>query len=217
MPTLPPPTLPSAAPRASANAFDALDGAAPLVNRVAESEIDVLDLGAVLEGALGETGEVAVIDIAPWLHRGLVLREVPFRAAVAAHDWAAYASRAVALTCSTDALVPTWAWMLVAARLADAGARYVGVGDGETVRSEAVAAAIAGFDAARYADRIVVVKGCGAHVPPTAYAAAMRRLALAGARKVMYGEPCSSVPLWRRPKTVGTAPTPIAPPPPAAP
>ena len=214
MPTLPPP---AAAPSAPASAFDALDNAAPIVNRVAESEIDVLDIGAVLEGALGETGEVAVLDIAPWLHRGLVLREVPFRAAVAAHDWAAYASRAVALACSTDALVPTWAWMLVAARLADAGARYVGVGDEETVRSEAAAAALAGFDAARYADRIVVVKGCGAHVPPTAYAAAMRRLALAGARKVMYGEPCSSVPLWRRPKTAEAAPISTVAPTPAPP
>ena len=186
-------------------AFDALDGAAPLVNRVAESAIEVLDLGAVIADVLGEAGDVLPFDLAPWLHRGLVVREVDFRAAAAAHDWSPFAGRAVALICSADALVPTWAWMLLAARLTDAGARHVGVGAPETVRSEAVATALAAFDAGRYADRIVVVKGCGAHVPPTAYAAAMRRLAGAGARKVMYGEPCSSVPLWRRPNAAAVS------------
>ncbi len=186
----------------SPSAFDALDGDAPIVNRVAESDIEVLDLGAVITGVLGEAGDVLPFDLAPWLHRGLVVREVDFRAAAAAHDWSPFAGHAVALTCSADALVPTWAWMLLAARLTDAGARHVGVGTPEAVQSEAVAAALAAFDAGRYADRIVVVKGCGAHVPPTAYAAAMHRLAAAGARKVMYGEPCSSVPLWRRPNAV---------------
>lgn len=187
-------------------AFDALDTDAPLVNRVADAEIDVLDLGTLLADALG--ADVRTVDMAPWLHRGLVLREVDFRAHVAAHDWTAYAGAVVALTLSTDALVPTWAWMLVAARLTDAGAAYVGVGSLETVRSEAVAAAFAGADLTPYRDRIVVVKGCGASVPAGVYAAAMARLASVGARKVMYGEPCSSVPLWRRPKatTDATAP-----------
>lgn len=194
-------------------AFDALDTAAPLVNRVADSDIEVLDLGTLLADALG-TDAVLTVDLAPWLHRGLVLREVDFRGYVAAHDWSAATGRVVAVTCSTDALIPTWAWMLVAARLADANAAFVGVGDAETVRSEAVAVALNDADLTRLRDRIVVVKGCGSTVAPDAYARAMTRLVAAGARKVMYGEPCSSVPLWRRPKApapgISASGTPVA-------
>lgn len=187
------------------SAFDALDAAAPIVNRVADSDIEVLDLAAVVAATLGESPASVAVDLAPWLHRGLVLREVDFRAHVAAHDWTAYASAVVAVACTTDALIPTWAWMLVAARLSDAGAAFVGVGDEATVRSESIAAALSAADLSRYRDRIVVVKGCGASVPPGAYAMAMARLTAAGARKVMYGEPCSSVPIWRRPKPATAA------------
>ena len=188
------------------SAFDALDAAAPIVNRVADSDIEVLDLAAVVAATLGEAPTAATVDLAPWLHRGLVLREVDFRAQVAAHDWTAYAGAVVAISCSTDALIPTWAWMLVAARLTDAGAVFVGMGDEATVRSEAISAALAAADLTRYRDRIVVVKGCGASVPPSAYAMAMARLVTAGPRKVMYGEPCSSVPIWRRAKPAPSAP-----------
>lgn len=177
---------------------------APLVNRVAESDIDVLDLAAVI----GEA-PVTALDLAPWLHRGFVLREKEFRAHVAAFDAAPLAGHVVALTCSTDAIVPTWAWMLVATRLEAAGVRHVTVGTEAEARREAAAVALATFDATPYADRIVVVKGCGGAVPPGAYAAAMRRL-MGVARKVMYGEPCSSVPLWRRPKAASAADAPAA-------
>ncbi len=169
--------------------------APPIVNRVAESDVRIFDLAALWDDA-----PVATLDLAPWLHRGFVLREKEFRAAVAAHDWAAYAGQHVALACSTDALVPPWAWMLLAAKLADAGARRVAVGTPDDLRREHFAEALAAFDFAPYRDRIAMVKGCGASaVPTSAYADAMRRLA-GVARKVMYGEPCSSVPLWRRAK-----------------
>ena len=167
-----------------------------LVNRVAQSDLTVVDLAALVPDAPADE-----LDLAPWLHRGFVLREKDFRAAVDAHGWAAYAGRDVALFCSTDAIVPPWAWMLVGTKLAAAGAGRVAVGRVADLRREGFAAALAAFDPEPYRDRIVVVKGCGAaEVPPSAYVAVVPRL-MAVARKVMYGEPCSSVPLWRRPKS----------------
>ncbi|HYE56974.1 MAG TPA: DUF2480 family protein [Rhodothermales bacterium] len=169
-----------------------------IVNRVAESDLTVFDLGALWDDA-----PVAELDIAPWLHRGFVLREKDFRAAAAAHDWSAYADQHVAVYCSTDALVPPWAWMLVTAKLREAGARRVTVGREADLRREHFAEALAAHDFEAYRDRIAMVKGCGAAtVPPSAYADAMRRL-MTVARKVMYGEPCSSVPLWRRSEVKG--------------
>ena len=163
-----------------------------IVNRVAQSDLAVLDLAALL-GPL----DAAELDLAPWLHRGLVLREKEFRAAVQAHDWSAYQSQHVALFCSSDALVPPWAWMLVATKL-HGHAASVTVGRADDARRAHVARVLATFDAEPYCDRIVVVKGCGAdRVPVSAYAEVLPRV-MAVARKVMYGEPCSSVPLWRR-------------------
>lgn len=165
-----------------------------IVNRVAESDIETFDLAALWDGA-----EIAEFDLAPLLYRGLVLREKEFREAVKTHDWSAYAGQHVGLYCSTDAIVPTWAWMLLTIRL-DGVARSVTVGRTDDVRRSHFARALALMDWTAYRDRIVVVKGCGnATVPVSAFAEAMPHL-LRVARKVMYGEPCSSVPLWRRPK-----------------
>lgn len=167
--------------------------AVEIVNRVAESDLLVLDLAAILGDA-----PTVELDLAPWLHRGLVLREKEFRTAVAAYDWTQHAGQHVALVCSTDALVPPWAWMLMATKL-DGLAASVTVGSADDARRAHVARTLAMFDAEPYRDRIVVVKGCGADkVPVSAYAEVLPRV-MAVAKKVMYGEPCSSVPLWRRP------------------
>ena len=170
-----------------------------IVNRVAGSDLVVYDPAALWAG-----GEPVELDLAPFLHRGLVLRERDFREAMEAHDWAPYAGRAVAVHCSTAALVPTWAWMLVAARLA--GAASVTHGRAADAVREGIARAAAAEDWGRIAGKPVVVKGCGSAVPPSAYVAAVR--ALQGvASKVMYGEPCSAVPVWRRPKATAPAAT----------
>ncbi len=170
-----------------------------IVNRVAESDIEVLDLAVLVDG------ETVELDIAPFLHRGLVLREKEFRATVAAYNAQQHAGQHVALYCATDAIVPPWAWMLLAAHL-EGNARSVTVGRAEDARREVFARACAAFDWERYRDRIVVVKGCGTSaVPPGAFAQAMPPL-MAVARKILYGEPCSSVPLWRRPKAAAIRP-----------
>ncbi len=165
-----------------------------IVNRVAQSDIRVLDLAGLV------AAPVAEFDLSPFLYRGLVLREKDFRAAAAAHDWPVFEGQHVALFCATDAIVPPWAWMLLALHL-DGIALSVTVGRAADARREAFARALDTFDWQPYADRIVVVKGCGnGSVPTSAFAGVAAHLTPI-ARKILYGEPCSSVPLWRRPKT----------------
>lgn len=162
-----------------------------LVNRVAQSGIVVYNLED-----LWDECPVRMLDIAPFLDQGLLVREKLFRKRVGEFDWAQFDGSHVAVHCSTDALIPSWAWMLVIARLA--GAKSAGLGSAEDVVRGWFAQALANEDWSRFKDRIVVVKGCGAAiVPESAYAGAMAKL-MPVARKVMYGEPCSNVPIWRQ-------------------
>ncbi|MDX1420097.1 MAG: DUF2480 family protein [Rubricoccaceae bacterium] len=172
-----------------------------IVNRVAESDIEVFNLETLWDGR-----EVVAFDLAPHLAEGLVLRERPFREAMKAHDWAAYEGRHVAVDCSTDAIVPTWAYMLVASKL-DGVAASVAFGTERDLLRDHFVRALEGVDWRRYEGKPVVVKGCGSRVVPVAaYLLATQKLQ-AVASKLMYGEPCSAVPLWRRPKA---APAPAA-------
>ncbi|MEZ4701856.1 MAG: DUF2480 family protein [Rhodothermales bacterium] len=165
----------------------------PIVNRVAESDIEVFNLEA-----LWDDQPVVSLDLAPYLEDGFVLREKPFREAMRAHDWSQYAGAHVAVCCSTDAILPTWAFMLVGSRL-DGVARSVAYGTPDDLIRDYFVRALEAFDWSVYTDRIVVVKGCASRVVPThAYVIATQKLQQV-ARKLMYGEPCSSVPLWRRP------------------
>lgn len=163
-----------------------------ITNRVAESAIETVDLAALAPEA------PVPFDLAPFLYKGLVLKEREFRQALKDHDWSAYAGRDVALFCSTDALVPTWAYMLVASRL-DGTAASVAAADPEALRHARFADVLRAHDWSRYEGVPVVVKGCGNDVVPLdAFVQATR--ALQGvASKVMYGEACSSVPIWRTP------------------
>ena len=166
----------------------------PIVNRVAQSDIEVYNLEDLWQGH-----KVVPFDLAPLLHEGLILREKDFRDAVKAIDWAQYRDRLVAVHCSTDAIIPVWAYMLVASRL-DGIAAGVGFGPPEAVVRDYFVRALEHEDWSRYEDRIVVVKGCASRIVPIdAYLIAVGKLQRV-ARKLMYGEPCSSVPLWRRPK-----------------
>lgn len=166
----------------------------PIVNRVAESAIEVYNLDA-----LWDQRPVREIDISAFLFHGLVLREKHFRDEVKAHDWTAYQDHHVALYCSTDAIVPTWAYMLLAAKL-NSVAASVAFGRASDLIRDHFIRALEAEDWSSYQDRIVVIKGCGSKiVPEVAYMLATQKLQ-AVARKLMYGEPCSSVPLWRKPK-----------------
>lgn len=160
-----------------------------IVNRVAESAIETIDLAAFVE-------PVIAFDLAPLLYKGLVLREREFRQALKETDWTAYADQHVAVFCSTDALIPTWAYMLVAAKL-DGIASSIHAGSEAEVRRDRLGRALDAHDWSAYAGKPVVLKGCGNDlVSPDAFIRAT--VALKGVvSKLMYGEPCSSVPVWR--------------------
>ena len=167
------------------------DGA--IVNRVAESAIEVVDLAS-----FAPAEPVVPFDLAPHLYKGLILKEREFRHALKEHDWSAYRDRDVAVFCSADALIPTWAYMLVAAKL-DGVAASVTAGSVAEVERARFQDALAAADWSRYDGVPVVVKGCGNDVVPVDAFVQVTQKLLGVASKVMYGEPCSSVPVWRRP------------------
>jgi len=168
------------------------------VNRVAQSALTTLNLEELIH-----PGERVVYDIKDNLFHGLMLREKDFREFVKTHDWSQYDGQNVAVICSADAIVPTWAYMLLATKLQNHAHRYV-FGNLEALDQELFHEAIAAIDAEEYRDAKVVVKGCGTiPVPTYAYVAIMQKL-LPVVSSVMYGEPCSTVPLYKRPKAAGT-------------
>lgn len=165
-----------------------------LINRVAQSALTTLNLEELIH-----PGERVVYDIKENLFQGLILREKDFREFVKTHDWAQYDEKNVAIICSADAIVPTWAYMLLAIKLQNHAHRYV-FGNLEALEQELFHEAIAAINAQDYRDAKVVVKGCGnIPVPTYAYVAIMQKL-LPVAASMMYGEPCSTVPLYKRPK-----------------
>jgi hypothetical protein len=167
----------------------------PIVNRVALSEIETLDLEKLWDG-----GTIVEFDLAPFLFRGLVLREKDFRGAIRELDVEPYRDRHVAVFCSTDAIIPTWAFMLVSSLL-DGVATSVTYGTIDDATTLGFIKILDAVDWEFYRDRPVVVKGCSNDiVPRNAYMDAVSRLQRV-ARKVMYGEACSAVPIWRRPRS----------------
>ncbi|MFB9863386.1 DUF2480 family protein [Rufibacter immobilis] len=164
------------------------------VNRVANSGLITLNLEEYLH-----PGERVVYDIKDNLFHGLMLREKDFRAFVKEHDWSQYAGKNVAIICSTDAIVPTWAYMLLATKLQPYVNRYV-FGDLDSLEQALLHDAIATINPADYQDAKVVIKGCGQiPVPTFAYVEIMQKL-LPVVSSVMYGEPCSTVPIYKKPK-----------------
>lgn len=161
-----------------------------LVNRVANSSLVTLNLEDFRPSV-----EAAVIDIKDQLFQGLMLREKDFRAWVKAHDWAQYEGKAVGVFCSADAIVPGWAYMLLATVLTPI-AETVVFGDGDELERVLLRRAFDEVDWAQYQDAKIVLKGCGT-VPVAAYVDATHRL-MPYVQKLMYGEPCSMVPLYKR-------------------
>jgi hypothetical protein len=172
-----------------------------IVNRVAESEIQVYNLED-----LWDNKEIVSFDLAPFLFRGLILKEADFRQKMSELDLTLFADKHVAISCSTDAVIPRWAYVLVASKLTGHAAS-VSFGSPEELVRDFYIKVLESEDWSRFEDRIVVIKGCGSDiVPVNAYVLATQKLRKQ-ARKLMYGEPCSSVPIWRRSKDAPSAET----------
>ncbi len=169
----------------------------PPVNRLANSSLKTIDLEQYFPRV-----EMVTFDLKDYLYEGLILREKEFRAALSALNKEIYQNKTVLVFCSTDAIIPVWAYMLVAAEMHDT-AREIFFGRRDEYLSHYYQQMIAGKTWEEYRDLPVVIKGCGSKpVPPSAYMHITARL-MPVARSVMYGEACSTVPVSKRKKDTG--------------
>ena len=163
-----------------------------IVNRVSSSPLVTFDLEAYYP-----EGRRISLDIGPWLLEGIILKEKEFRAFVDGHPWEEYRGAFVALHCSTDAIVPGWAFMLVTTRLQPYAVQVV-QGDLQMLETVLYKTALDTLDVEDFRGKPVIIKGCSHKpVPPNAYIWATLKLQ-GVAKTVMYGEACSSVPLYKR-------------------
>ncbi len=163
------------------------------INKVAESGLITLDLEEFYP-----KGAIKIFDLKGYLFMELILKEKDFRAALQTTDWTEYQDAYVAITCSVDAIIPMWAYMLVASYLQPI-AKDVVFGDEQKLINHIFIKNLAAFDAASYEDKRVVVKGCGeVSIPETAYVEITNKLR-PYVKSIMYGEPCSTVPIYKKP------------------
>lgn len=165
---------------------------AEIVNKIQQSKLETVDLENFLEGE-----RFHVLDIKEFLFKEMLLKEGEFRDQLAAHDWRQYEGQWLSVTCSTDAIIPSWAWMLVVT-YADPHAKEVIYGDETDARMAVLKRKIEEFKWEKYEGRFVLLKGCSKmNIPAGAYLEATKKL-MPVAAKLMYGEACSNVPVFRK-------------------
>jgi hypothetical protein len=163
-----------------------------LVNKVAESGLISFDLEEYYPKQ-----PIKVFDLKDYLFMGLILKEKDFRAALLSTDWEQYRNANVAITCSADAIIPMWAYMLVASYLQPVAVHVV-FGDEKKLVSTLLLKNLEAVKGEEYTDKRVVVKGCGeVDIPETAYVEITNKLR-PFAKSIMYGEPCSTVPIYKK-------------------
>jgi hypothetical protein len=168
------------------------------INKVQESGIIALDLEAFYPKE-----ETVLFDMKDHLFMGLILKEKDFREAMKVLDITPYTGKNVALTCTADAIIPVWAYMLAASYL-EPVANEIVFGDADFLHKTIFLKNIAAINTADYEDKRVVIKGCGELPISEAAYVAITALLRPFAKSIMYGEPCSTVPVYKKPKT-GTA------------
>lgn len=163
-----------------------------IINRVANSKLVVFDL----EDFYPE-GKRISLDISSWLLEGLVLREKEFRTHIKEHNWQQYQDCYVAINCSTDAIIPDWAFMLVTINL-EPFAKKVVLGNLTDLETSLYQNIIQNLNVEEFKDKPIIIKGCSKKpVPTSAYIMTTERLK-PFAKSIMFGEACSAVPLFKR-------------------
>ena len=163
-----------------------------IINRVNQSGLTQIDLED-----LRIPGERVFIDIKDQLFQGIALREKDFREYIASHDWSMYTGKHVAVGCSEDAIIPTWAYMLMATKLSGI-AKEIVFGDLQALEAVLWRKSLECISVDQYRDEKMVIKGCG-DLPVTAAAyTEITRLLTPVVKSIMYGEPCSSVPVFKK-------------------
>ncbi len=161
-------------------------------NKVAQSGLVTFNLEELID-----TAPQMLIDIKEQLYMGLMLKEKEFRIFIKEHDWSQYKDSNIAITCSTDAIVPTWAFMLVANKLSGI-AKNIVFGTLENLQEVLFEARINTIDVTPFIDQRVVVKGCSDQpVPVSAYVSLTAKLTPV-VKTLMFGEPCSTVPIYKK-------------------
>ncbi len=163
-----------------------------IINKVAQSTLLTFDLAS-----LYAAGPRVVFDIKDNLFHGLMLKEKDFREFIKTNNWENYQNKNVAIVCTSDAIVPTWAYMLLATKL-NSYVNCLVFGDLEQLEIELYNQAIQNLDVEQFRDQKIVIKGCGKIFVPVAAFVAFTAKITPVAKSIMYGEPCSTVPLFKR-------------------
>ena len=165
-----------------------------IINRVANSSLKTIDLEDFYP-----KGSRIVFDIKDWLFEGLILKEKDFREQVSNYNWSQYENSYVVLTCSTDAIIPSWAYLLVTTELAPFAKKIV-VGDLELLETVLFQEIINSLDVSEYKEKPVIIKGCtNKPIPASAYTLLIEKVQSV-AKTIMFGEACSTVPLYKKKK-----------------
>jgi hypothetical protein len=166
---------------------------AEIVNKVANANIEQIDLLDFVDKT-----PVQVIDLKDVLWNEFVLKEKDFRLWVKEHDWSKYANQNVQVYCSNDAIIPAWAYMLIVTQLG--GAKQIIYGDAAQTKSDLFFANLENWDVSAYTDKIVMVKGCSLIPNPNKAYMVLTKKLMPVAKTVMFGEPCSAVPVYKKAK-----------------
>tara|TARA_B100000795_G_scaffold227397_1_gene183725 strand:+ start:1118 stop:1627 length:510 start_codon:yes stop_codon:yes gene_type:complete len=165
-----------------------------ILNRVTNSKLKTFDLEEIYP-----EGERIVFDIKDWLFQEIILKEKDFRASVSNHDWSKYEKSFVAITCSVDAIIPSWAFMLVASELTPFANKVV-IGNLELLETVIYQELISFLDFKDFANKPVIIKGCADKpIPNSAFAFLIAKLQPL-AKSILFGEACSTVPLYKSKK-----------------
>jgi|TARA_R110000822_G_scaffold132719_1_gene269952 hypothetical protein len=165
-----------------------------IINRVSNSKLMTFDLEEIYP-----EGKRVVFDIKDWLFQEIILKEKDFRASVSNHDWSQYKNCFVAVSCSAEAIIPSWAFMLIASELTPFANKVV-IGDLELLETVIYQELIGFLDLKDLADKPVIIKGCANKpIPNSAYAFLIAKLQPI-AKSIMFGEACSTVPLYKSKK-----------------
>jgi hypothetical protein len=162
-----------------------------IINKVTNSALEVFDLEDYYAKEIRTQ-----IDISQWLYEGFLLKEKDFREALKNHDWSQYQNHYIAIHCSTEAIIPAWASILVAIHVFPFAKKVVS-GNLLDLETDLYQEILVTIDYSKYQDKPVIIKGCSKKpVPESAYILAVQKL-LPSAKSIMYGEACSAVPLFK--------------------
>ncbi len=163
-----------------------------IINKIAKSNLITLDLKE-----FRVSGDRIELDINKWLYNKLILKEKDFRAHLKAHDWSTYKNKLVALFCSSETIIPAWAYMLVTTHL-QSHAKHVSYGNIEEMEKELFQKKINLIELEKYIGKKVLIKGCtDVYIPEAAYVIISNKL-IPVVQSLMFGEACSSVPVFKK-------------------